>query len=117
MALDFRLARTLYERWRLLAPAQRERIAALAEDARERALELRGVADRTAAERDLHKANESLAAALVETAEGDPQVSEIEVRSLQEDLRRELGRLASAEVEASRGARPEMGAQPPGTAG
>jgi hypothetical protein len=117
MPLGFKLARTLYERWRLLAPVQRERIAALAEEAKERALELRGVADRASAERDLHRVNETLAAALVETAEGDPEVSEIEVRRLREDLRRELDRLASADVTASRGARPETGTRPPGAAG
>jgi hypothetical protein len=102
-AVGVRVARTLYARWRTLGPAQRERIAPLAEDAKERALELRGQADVPAAERELAYANETLAAAIVETAEADPELDELEVRNLREDLRRELDRLASADVRASRG--------------
>ena len=102
-ALGIRVARTLYSRWRTLAPADRTRLAPLAEDAKERAFELRGADDREGAERDLHAANETLAAALIESAEGDPELSEIEVRDLRDDLRRELERLATAEVRASRG--------------
>ena len=40
---------------------------------------------------------------MVELAEADPEVSEIEVRDLREDLARELERLASADIRASRG--------------
>jgi hypothetical protein len=98
-----RVARGLYGRWRLLPRADRERIAPLAEDAKEKALSLRGAADRSQAEADLRGASETLAAALVETAEADPEVDEDEVRQLHEDLRRELERLASAEIKASRG--------------
>jgi hypothetical protein len=98
-----RVARTLYARWRALRPAQRDPLAPLAEDAKERALELRGAADAQTAERELAAANQTLAAALVEAAEADPEVNEIEVRRLREDLRRELDRLATAEVRASRG--------------
>jgi hypothetical protein len=95
--LGIRVARTLYTRWRAMTPTERQRIAPLAEDAKERALELRGSADRVAAERNLHRANETLAAAMLESAETDPEVSEIEVRRLRHDLRRELERLAQAE--------------------
>ena len=98
-----RVARTLYARWRTLGPDQRERIAPFAEEAKERALELRGAMNRPAAERELSHANETLAAAIVETAEADPEVDELEVRRLREDLRRELDRLATADVRASRG--------------
>jgi hypothetical protein len=102
-AVGVRVARTLYARWRTLAPAQRRRIAPLAEDAKERALELRGAGDQGAAQRELAEANETLAAAIVETAEADPELDELEVRRLREDLRRELDRLAGADVRASRG--------------
>lgn len=96
-----RVARSLYGRWRLLPRADRERIAPLAEDTKEKA-SLRGASDRPRAEDDLRGASETLAAALVETAEADPEVDEEEVRRLREDLRRELDRLASAEIKASR---------------
>jgi hypothetical protein len=100
-----RVARSLYARWRALPRADRERIAPLAEDAKEKALSLRGAHDRTRAEADLRGASETLAAALVETAEADPEVDEEEVRRLREDLRRELERLNGAEITASRGPR------------
>jgi recombinational DNA repair ATPase RecF len=102
--LGVRVARVLYGRWRSLAPAARQRLAPLAEDAKRQALELRGAADREAAARDLKAANETLAAALVESAEADPELGESEVRGLRDDLRRELDRLATADIQASRGA-------------
>jgi hypothetical protein len=98
-----RVARSLYGRWRALPQADRERIAPLAEDTKEKALSLRGASDPTRAEADLRGASETLAAALVETAEADPEVGEEEVRRLRDDLRRELERLADAEIKASRG--------------
>ena len=106
-AVGIRLARTLYARWRFLAPAERARLEPLAADAKERALELRGATDRQAAERGLRAANESLAAAIVESAEADPELSELELSRLREDLRRELRRLASVEIRAAEGAAPE----------
>jgi hypothetical protein len=104
-ALGVRIARTLYGRWRRLPAADRRRLEPLAEDAKHLALELRGAADTEGAERDLRAANESLAAALIESAEADPELDEVDVRALREDLRRELARLATAEVKASRGMR------------
>ncbi len=101
--LGIRLARTLHSRWRALAVGERERLAPLAEDTKRRALDLRGSDDRATAERELQAANETLAAAIVESAEADPQLDEIEVRRLRDDLRRELDRLAGAEIRASRG--------------
>src|SRR3954452_6514155 len=103
--VGIRLARTLHWRWRALPPGDRERIAPLAEAARRQALELRGAGDLEAAARELHAANETLAAALVESAEGDPELDEIEVRRLRDELRRELGRLASRAGRASPPAR------------
>jgi hypothetical protein len=101
-ALGVRVARSLHGRWRRLPATDRLRLAPLAGDAKERALELRGAADKDAAERDLRAANESLAAALIELAEADPEIDEIDVRDLRDDLRRELERLASADISASR---------------
>ena len=105
-ALGIRVARALYGRWRLLPEPDRKRLAPLAEDAKDKALSLRGAGDRDRAEVELRAASETLAAALVETAEADPELDEEEVRGLREDLRRELERLASADIRASR-ARPE----------
>ena len=85
-----------------MGPDDRERLAPLARDARDRALDLRGTNDREAAERELNAANESLAAAIVASAEADPEVDEVEVAGLRADLRRELDRLAKADVKASR---------------
>jgi hypothetical protein len=99
--VGIRLARTLHWRWRALPPGDKERIAPLAEDARHRALELRGADDLERAASELRAANETLAAALVESAEADPELDAIEVKRLRDDLRRELERLASGEVEAS----------------
>jgi hypothetical protein len=111
-ASGVRVARALYSRWRLLPDTDRRRLAPLADDAKDKALSVRGAADRPRAEGELRSASERLAAALVETAEADPEIDPDEVRRLREDLRRELERLASADIKASR-ARPE-GGRPPG---
>ncbi len=102
--LGVRVARTLYGRWRRMSDADREQLGPLAEDVKERALDLRGASDREAAGRDLEEAGERLAAAMVESAESDPQVSETEVSRLRDELAMELDRLASADIRASRGA-------------
>ena len=115
-ALGVRVARSLYGRWRTLAPEERRRLEPLAEDAKRRALDLRGAADSASAERDLRAASESLAAAIVESAESDPEVDEVEVSRLRDDLRRELERLASADIRASRGAFQEDARPPSGPA-
>jgi hypothetical protein len=101
-AIGVRVARSLYGRWRVLPPADRERIASFAEDAKEKALSVRGASDRPRAEADLRAASETLAAALVETAEADPEFGEDEVRELREELRRELERLSTGDIKASR---------------
>jgi hypothetical protein len=101
-AIGVRVARTLHSRWRLLPQADRERLARFADDAKQKALDLRGADDRPQAEADLRAANETLAAALVERAESDPDVEQEDVNQLREDLRRELERLATADVKASR---------------
>jgi hypothetical protein len=101
-AIGVRVARSLYGRWRLLPAADRARIAAFAEDTKEKALSLRGSADPARAEADLRASSETLAAALVETAESDPELAPGDVQQLREDLRRELERLATADIKASR---------------
>jgi hypothetical protein len=101
-ALSVRVARALNARWRVLPRRDRARIEPLARAAKERALEIRGEPDYADAAASLRAANESLAAALVETAESDPDVTAAEVAELKGDLRRELERLASADVKASR---------------
>ena len=75
--MGIRVARSLYGRWRLLPRAQRERTAGVAEDAKEKALAVRGTTEprRAQAEADLRAANESLAEALVESAEADPEIA------------------------------------------
>lgn len=101
-ALGIRLARSLYGRWRVMQAGERARLAEIAERVKENALDLRGAGDRQAAERELHQANEQLAAAMVESAEADPEFDEIEVRRLREDLRRELERISTADIQARR---------------
>ncbi len=110
-AIGVRVARSLYGRWRVLPAADRERIASFAEDAKEKALSLRGSNDPAQAQADLQAASETLAAALVETAESDPEIGADEVGELREELRRELERLATAEIKASRSGRER--ARPP----
>jgi hypothetical protein len=101
-AIGIRVARSLYARWRILPDSDRRRIEPLAEDLKAQTLELRGAPDRARAEAELFAANETFAAALVETAEADPGLGEVEVHELREDLRRELERLASADIKAWR---------------
>jgi hypothetical protein len=106
-ALAVRVARSLYGRWRVLPEADRERLAPLAEEAKQRALELRGAGDQSRARAELHAASQTLAAALVERAEADSEVGDDEVRLLREDLRLELQRLDDADIRASRGPAPQ----------
>jgi hypothetical protein len=100
-AIGVRVARSLYGRWRLLPEADRERIAAFAEDTKEKALSLRGSRDRARAEADLRASSETLAAALVETAEADPELAADDVQQLRDELRRELERLSRADRRAA----------------
>jgi hypothetical protein len=104
--LGVRVAKALYGRWRSLGPAARERLAPLAEDTKRAALDARGAGDSEAAQSDLRSASQVLAAAIVDDAEADPELDDVEVHRLREDLRRELDRLSSAEIKASRNATP-----------
>lgn len=100
VVLGIHVARSLYGRWRRMSLGARQALEPLAEDVKERALDVRGVADPSEAERGLREANERLAGAMVETAAADPEVSEGEVRELRDDLARELQRLADADIKA-----------------
>jgi hypothetical protein len=111
-AIGIRVARSLYARWRTLPDPDRRQIQPLAEDMKAKALDVRGAGDRKRAEADLEAANKTFAAALLETAQADPGIGEDEVRELREELRRELERLASADIKAWRTRRQR--ATPPG---
>ena len=82
-AVAVRMARLLYSRWARLASPDRERLEPLAEDVKQRALEVRGTLDDGAAERELELASSELASAM-----GADEVAE-----LREELRRELERV------------------------
>jgi hypothetical protein len=97
------VARSLYGRWRRMPETHRAKIERIAEDVKRRALDARGESDQRAAGDELRVASEQLADALVESAQADPDVTDVEVRDLRADLARELERLAGGEVKASRG--------------
>jgi hypothetical protein len=82
-AVAVRVARLLYRQWESLAPGERDRFESLAQDVKERALEVRGKVDDGAAERELEVASTELAAAL-----GADEVAELRAQ-----LRRELERV------------------------
>ena len=82
-AVGVRIARLLYRRWEALAPAERERLEALADSVKEHALEVRGKVDDGTAERELERASSELAEAL-----GADEVAELRAQ-----LRRELERV------------------------
>jgi hypothetical protein len=101
-ALGIRVARSLYSRWRLLPEPDRRRIEGQAEDLKRQAFAARGADDRRRADAELRAASETFAAALVETAEADPELDDVDVAELREDLRRELERLSNADIKAWR---------------
>lgn len=100
--MGVRVARTLHGRWRRMAAPERSRLQGLADDVRERALDLRGSPRRGADQLALNGASERLAAAMVDSADADPEVSAIDVEELRSELARELGRLEAGDVQASR---------------
>lgn len=101
--LAVQVARSLHGRWRRLSSGDRDRLRPLADEVKDLALNIRGEADPAEAGRDLAAAGERLASAMVESAEADPDLGEIEVRALRDELARELERLAGADIQASRG--------------
>lgn len=89
-----KLAHSLYRRWEQLAPGERERLQGLAERAKSAALDLRGRADREAAEAELAEVDQQLGRALADAAEADPDVSAAEVAALRAELSEELQRVS-----------------------
>lgn len=89
-----KLAHSLYRRWEGLKPGERDRLQDLAERAKGAALDVRGRADRDAAEAELRTVNEQLGGALADAAEADPDVSAADVAALRAELARELERVA-----------------------
>jgi hypothetical protein len=89
---QLRLARTLYHEWRILPPRERRRIASLADEVKELALDLRGMVDRRRAEAELALANETLAIAIVDAAEHDRTRSDDDIDSLRRYLQAEIER-------------------------
>jgi hypothetical protein len=65
---ELRRARGLYHDWRILPEAERRRVALIAWEVKELALDLRGHADSADAVRELAEANDTLAATLRRTA-------------------------------------------------
>ena len=62
-----------------MSAPERTRLEGLADDVKERALELRGTPDPDGAGRDLEQASERLADAMAESADADPEVPDAEV--------------------------------------
>lgn len=65
---ELRRARRLYHQWRLLPERDRSRLAPVARDVKELALDMRGYSDSAAAERKLAHANDTLAVVIRNTA-------------------------------------------------
>ena len=65
---ELRRARALYYEWRCLPERERGRVAPFAREVKELALDLRGHADSSAAERELAGANDALDAMLRHSA-------------------------------------------------
>ena len=80
-ALTVRVTRSLYSRWTCCPPPSAIAIEPLAERAKQSALDLRGAVDRELAGAEARAAGATLAAALVESAEGDPELDEGEVQA------------------------------------
>lgn len=84
---QLRLARTLYREWQLLDEPARSRIAPIAREVKDLALELRGRFDRGAAEGELAEANEALAIVIVEAVAGARDEAEVR-RHIQDEFTR-----------------------------
>jgi hypothetical protein len=111
--MSVRVARSIYGRWHRLRKEDRERLDRLAQGVKRQALDLPGSDDPDAAG-TLAAASEELAEAIALSAEADPAVDAQEAAWLRSDLRRDLDRLAEADVRASSGAavRPEAASHP-----
>ena len=95
------VAHAIYRRWQDLDPAERERLAPLAEDLKAAALDLRGRLDCARAERELADESMELALAIANSEYRNPLVSTSEFEALRAELREQLGRLADQEKRAA----------------
>jgi hypothetical protein len=102
-SLSIAVARSLHGRWQRMPAARRTKIEKIADDVKERALDMRGEPDQAVAGQELQVASEKLADAMVQSAQADPDVSAVQVSDLRADLARELERLAEGDIRASRG--------------
>lgn len=91
---QLRLARALYHEWRMLPDRQRGRLAPLAREVKELALDLRWQLDSRTAEAELALANEGLAIVIMEAVEADRHRPRSEVEALRSYLQDELFRAA-----------------------
>lgn len=88
------VAHAIYRRWQDLDPAERDRLAPLADDLKAAALDLRGRLDCERAERELADVSMELALAVANSEYSNPEVSTSEFEALRSELREQLGRLA-----------------------
>lgn len=102
-ALGATVARSLYGRWRRMPSARREQLERIAGDVRERTLGAHGEPAQPDAGAEPPAPTAPAVDAVVEPTRIAPEVSDIEVRDLRDDLARELDRVARGEVRASRG--------------
>jgi hypothetical protein len=91
---QMRLARTLYHEWRLLPERERARLASLAREVKDLALDVRGASDAPRALSELTLANEAFASSIVQAAERSPELSDEEFESLRNYIRTEQYRAA-----------------------
>jgi hypothetical protein len=91
---QIRLARTLYHEWRLLPERERARVAPLAREVKDLALDVRGAADAPRALSELTLANEAFAASIIQAAERSPELSDEDFGSLRGYIRAEQYRAA-----------------------
>jgi hypothetical protein len=91
---QLRLARALYHEWRLLPDRERGKLAPLAREVKELALDLRWNADSPTARHELALANEALAIVIMEAAQADRSRSDAEVEALRSYLQEQLHRAA-----------------------
>jgi hypothetical protein len=84
---QIRLARALHHEWRLLPERERARLAPLARDVKELALDVRGTADPARALSELTVANEAFATSIIEAAGRAPDVSDEDFDWLREHIR------------------------------
>jgi hypothetical protein len=92
---QLRLARALYQEWRMLPERERGRLAPLAREVKELALDLRWEANSARVQRELAEANRALAIVVMKAVAADSTRPRSEVEALRDYLRDELSRAAA----------------------